>query len=236
MKTVAVILAGGIGSRMDLSIPKQFMFIEDKPVIVHTIDNFQRNKHVDSIVVVCNNEWIDHMNGLVKDYGLSKVKSVVPGGETAHDSTRNGLYSLKDELSEDDFVIIHDSARPIVPQILIDEMLDVAYRNGNACMAIPCYETIVLTDDKISGTEQMDRDRIMRVQTPQTYRFGTILHLYERCDKENIHDIVYANIVAIRYGERIYFSRGFTNNIKITKKEDIALCESLIRFKEERLL
>ena len=236
MRTVAVILAGGIGSRMDLSIPKQFMSIRDKPVIVHTIENFQKNARVNSVIVVCNEDWIDHMEGLVKDYELSKVKWIVAGGETSHDSTRNGLYHLRDKISEDDFVIIHDAARPIVPQILIDEMLDTAYEKGNACMAIPCYETVLLTDDKKSSTEQLDRDSIMRVQTPQTYRYGTILHLYERCDEENIHNIVYANLVAIRYGERIYFSRGFNNNIKITKKEDIHLCESLMGFKEEQLL
>ena len=236
MRTSVVILAGGVGSRMDSSIPKQFMLIKRKPVVVYTIENFQKNDRIDDIVVVCNHDWIDHMNDLVKEFNLTKVRWVVNGGNTSHDSTRNGLYQLKNYLSDDDFVIIHDAARPIVPQILIDEMLDTGYEKGNACMAIPCYETILLTDDKKSGTEQMDRDRIMRVQTPQMYQYGKILHLYERCDEENIHDIVYANLVAIRYGERIYFSRGFSNNIKITKKEDVHLCEALMELNDEELL
>ena len=235
MKNVAIILAGGVGQRMGGTVPKQFMDLKGKPIIVHTIANFESNPGVDAVLIVCNPDWMDLLADLVKKYSLSKVKWIIPGGETSHDSTRNGIFHLRDVLSPDDFVIIHDAARPILPQKAIDEMLEVAHANGNASLAIPCYETVICTDDQKSGTEAMDRTRIMRVQTPQAYRYSQILPLYERAEKENRHDFIYADLVAIEYGVRVFFSRGFVNNIKITRPEDIPLCESLMEFGEEQL-
>ena len=102
-------------------------------------------------------------------------------------------------------------------------------------MAIPCHETVIYTDDQKSGDKDLDRSKLMRVQTPQAYRFGEILPLYDRAEKENKHDFVYADLVAIYYGVRIYFSKGFTNNIKVTSPEDIPLCESLMGFDDSQL-
>jgi 2-C-methyl-D-erythritol 4-phosphate cytidylyltransferase len=235
MRNIAIILAGGMGQRMGASIPKQFLELKGKPIIVHTIENFERNPSVDGILIVCKADWTDVFRDMADKYGLRKVKWIVNGGETSHDSTRNGIFALKDELGPDDFVIIHDAARPILPQGVIDEMLEVAHEKGNASVAIPVYETVIRTDDQKSGIEELDRNSIMRVQTPQTYRYSMILPLYERAEKENKHDFVYADLVAIYYGERIYFSRGFVNNIKVTKPEDLPLCESLMGFTEEQL-
>lgn len=235
MKNVVIILAGGVGKRMGAPMPKQFIHVNGKPVIIHTIENFERNEQIDSVLIVCNTDWIDHVKGLVDDYKLKKVKWVVNGGETSHDSTRNGLFHLRNILEPDDFVIIHDAARPILPQAAIDEMLRVAHKEGNASLAIPCYETVIYTDDQVSGIEELDRSKLMRVQTPQAYRFSEILPLYDRAEAEDRHDFIYADLVAIHYGKRIFFSRGFVNNIKITRPEDVPLCESLMGFSEEQL-
>lgn len=235
MKNVAIILAGGVGQRMGTSIPKQFLELRGKPIIVHTIENFEKNPQVDYVLIVCNPEWKDYMNDLITRFSLKKVKWLVNGGNTSHDSTRNGLFHLRDILDPDDFVIIHDAARPILPQRAIDDMLEIAHREGNASLAIPCYETVIRTDDQKSGIEELDRNTLMRVQTPQAYRYSMILPLYDRAEKDGIHDFVYADLVAIYYGERVFFSRGFVNNIKITRPEDLPLCESLMEFKEEQL-
>ena len=235
MANYLVLLAGGTGSRMGSNMPKQFLIVDDKPVVVHTILNFQRNKNIDGIIIICIKEWIIYMQRLVSEYNLNKVKWIIEGGLTGHDSTRNGIFFLRDKISKDDFVIIHDAVRPILPQIAINNMLEVAYENGNASLAIPCYETAICTDDKKSGIKYIDRNSFMRVQTPQAYKFDMILSLYERAEQENIHDFVYADIVLIHYGQRVFFSKGFTNNIKITKKEDIALCEALMKFSEDEL-
>ena len=234
-KHIAIILAGGVGMRMGAEVPKQFLMIKDKPVIVHTILNFQNHPDIIGIVIVCVYDWIDYLKNIIKQYNLDKVVDIVEGGVSVHDSTRNGIYSLKNRLQEDDFIIVHDAARPVLPKIAIDEMLNTAHEYGNASLAIPCYETVIYTEDQQSGTEQLDRNKLMRVQTPQAYRYGFIKNLYEKADKDGIHDIIYADLVAIHYGERVFFSRGFVNNIKITKKEDIPLTESLMEFTEEEL-
>lgn len=235
MKTVALILAGGIGKRMGVPLPKQFLEIKGKPVLVHTLSNFQRNDSVDSIVVVCVSDWIEYTWDLVKKYNLSKVEAIIPGGDTSHDSTRNGIFHLRRTLGKGDVVIIHDAARPILPQKAIDEMLRIAKDNGNASLAIPCYETVIYTDDQLSGNKELDRSHLMRVQTPQAYEYSSILELYERAEKEDRHDFIYADIVAVEYGMTVYFSKGFTNNIKITKQEDIPLCEYLMDIPEDQL-
>ena len=235
MKNVAIILAGGIGSRMGGPMPKQFLSLNDKPVIVHTLENFQRHSQIDSIIIVCVKDWISHLKEILEEYKISKVSNIVEGGDTGHDSTRNGLFSLRNYLSDDDYVIIHDAARPILPQAAIDDMLRVAHEKGNASLAIPCYETVIYTDNGEDGNKQLDRSKIMRIQTPQAYKFGQMVKLYEKAESENKHDFIYADLVLIYYGKTVYFSKGFTNNIKITRKEDIPLCKALMNFSEEEL-
>ena len=236
MRNIAVILAGGKGQRMGSSIPKQFIEIRGKPIIIHTIENFERNPNIDSIIVVCNPDWIDHIWELIHSFGLKKVQWVVEGGQTSHDSTRNGLFHLQDKIDQDDYVIIHDAVRPILPQAIINEMIETAHREGNASAAIPCYETVIYTDDQISGTKELDRNKLMRVQTPQAYKYSLILPLYKKAEEEGRHDFVYADLVAVNYGVKIFFSRGFVNNIKVTKPEDIPFCEYLMGLDEKQIL
>lgn len=236
MKIHVIILAGGVGSRMNADRPKQFIEIDGVPVIVKNIYNFQSNYRVDGITVVCLKEWIPYFNELVLNYELTKVVDVVEGGTTGHDSTRNGVFSLNGKLNGEDLVVIHDAARPLIPQSIINKMLDKAIEHGNACTAISVHETIILTDDQISGNSEIDRSKIMRVQTPQAYRFDLIHHLYERAEADNLHNFVYANTMAIHYGTRIYFSEGFNSNVKVTTKEDIAFYKALLQFDEESLV
>lgn len=236
MKIFVTILAGGIGSRMRSDKPKQFIEVDGVPIIVNTIRNFEINQNIDGIIIVCLQNYIKEMKTLIKSYDLNKVVDVVPGGETGHDSCRNGIYSLSDKLGTDDFVIIHDAVRPILPQKAINSMIDVALKNGNACLAVPCYETVVVSEDKLSGDKEIDRNSFMRVQTPQMYRYGTIKKLYEKADSENLHNFIYANTLAIHYGERIYFSPGFFYNFKITTPDDLPLYKALLTFSEDNLL
>lgn len=235
MKANVIILAGGTGSRIKANLPKQFIEIDGVPVIVNTIRNFQDNSRINSITVVCLKDWIAYLQELTVKYHLNKVGNIVEGGATGHDSARIGVLSLSGEMDGDDIVVIHDAARPLISQSIINDMLDTAIKNGNACTAIPIHDTIIVTDDQQSGDTQIDRNKIMRVQTPQAYRYGTIRALYQRADEENRHDFIYANTMAITYGIRIYFSIGSDCNIKLTTKEDLAYYKALKQFDEEEL-
>lgn len=235
MKHIAVILAGGVGRRMGAALPKQFMIVKEYPVIIHTIINFQKNDQIDGILIVCVKDWIAYLQNMISKFQMTKVQWIIEGGDTVHDSTRNAVFFLRTVLEDDDYVIIHDAARPILPQSAILTMLDTAHREGNASLAIPCHETIIYTDDQVSGIKQLDRNKTMRVQTPQAYRYSMLRELYEMAERDNIHDVVYADLLAIHYGKRVFFSKGFTNNIKVTNQEDIALVSSLMNFSEEEL-
>ena len=235
MKTVAVILAGGIGSRMGEKKPKQFLTVKGKPIIVYTLENFENSNRIDEILIVCVKGWFKHLNKLVEKYNLKKVKHIVEGGNTGHDSTRNAIFYLEDKLNDDDVVIIHDAARPLLPSLIINDMLNKTEEFGNASASLPCYETMLYTDDGIKGNKELDRKKVMRVQTPQAYKYNLLKDSYHKAEKENRHDFVYADLTVSYYGYDIYFSKGFSNNIKITTKEDIALFKSLLKFSEEEL-
>lgn len=236
MKIDAVILAGGVGKRMGMSVPKQFIEVDGVPIIARTIQNFERNPLISNITIVCVPGFLNTIEEITQKFNLSKVNRVVPGGETSHDSIRNGVFSLSDELSDDDFVIIHDAVRPILPQKIIHSMIEVALKEGNACLAVPCYETVIISDDKTSGTKEIDRNSFVRVQTPQMYKYSFIRKLYEKADEDNLHDSVYANTLAIHYGKRIFFSPGFFYNFKITTPDDLPLYRALTGFSEEVLI
>lgn len=233
MKIHAIILAGGKGTRMGRKTPKQFIEVDGVPIIIKTLENFEKHPLIDKVTIVCIKDYIDEMNNLVNKYHIHKVNNIVIGGDTGHDSTRNGIYSLKDQLDNDDFVIIHDAVRPILPQDIISQMIEVAKKNGNACLAVPCYETVVLKNDNNSGDKEIDRNSFVRVQTPQMYKYGLIKSLYEQADRDNKHNFIYANTLAIAYGTRIFFSPGFTYNFKITTEDDLPIYHLMIELENE---
>jgi len=233
---VAIIIAGGSGSRMNSDIPKQFIEIKGKPIIVYTIEAFARHPDVDAILVVCIADWIERMWDYVKQYRLAKVRWVVGGGATGQLSCYNGLERLKDALGTDDYVIVHDAIRPLVPSIIITDMLTVAHEFGNACSSLPMHETLILTDDQAKGNQSLDRAKVRRVQTPQAYRYADLFDVHQQALRDGVTNSVYANTLMVQYGKTIHFSLGFDNNVKITTKEDLTLFEALLTMKEEDLV
>lgn len=230
-----ILLAGGVGKRMGADIPKQFIKVKGKPIIVYSIENFQRNEQIEKIVVVCVKDWIDYVKELVKEYGLTKVEWVIEGGNTGHDSIKNGVFFLKDKVNPDDYIIVHDAVRPILPQKAINEVLRVAHEKGNASSSIVCHPPIVYTEDGESGVKDIDREHVMLTASPQAYKFSLALSCYEKAEAENKNNFTFTSSLLIHYGERVYFAKGTTSNIKVTKKEDIALFEALLNVPEELL-
>ena len=230
-----VLLAGGVGKRMGSDIPKQFIKVVGKPIIVYSIENFQRNEQIEKIVVVCVKEWINYVKELVKEYSLTKVEWVIEGGTTGHDSIKNGVFFLKDKVNPDDYIIVHDAVRPILPQKAINEVLRVAYEKGNASSSIVCHPPIVYTEDGQSGIKDIDREHVMLTASPQAYKYSLALSCYEKAETENKNNFTFTSSLLIHYGERVYFAKGTTSNIKVTKKEDIALFEALLNVPEKLL-
>lgn len=235
MKNYVILLAGGVGKRMGGDIPKQFMEVDGMPIIVYTLERFQRNPQIEKIVVVCVKDWIDHLRELIEQYSLTKVKWIIEGGDTGHDSIRNGVFFLKDKIEPGDFVVVHDAVRPILPQKAIDEVLCVAHENGNASSSIVCHPPIVYTEDGKSGITDVDREHVMLTASPQVYNYALALKCYEKAEQENKHDFTFTSTLLIHYGERVYFAKGTTSNIKVTKKEDLALFGALLKVPEELL-
>lgn len=235
MHNYVILLAGGVGKRMGADVPKQFLSINGKPILVYTAEKFEENSQIDKIVIVCVKEWIDHVRDLVREYSLSKVEWIVEGGNTSHDSIRNGVFFLKDKICYDDYVIVHDSVRPILPQKAIDEVIRVAHENGNASSSIECHPPIVYTDDFKSGIKDVDRNHVMLTASPQAFKYSLALKCYEKAEEENYHNSTFTSSLLIHYGERVFFAKGTSCNIKITTKSDLALFESLLKISEKDL-
>lgn len=235
MSNYVILLAGGIGKRMQSNIPKQFIEIENKPIIIYTIENFQKNFQIEKIVIVCLKDWIEYVKSLVTEYSLSKVEWIIEGGETSHDSIRNGVFFLKDKINMDDFIIVHDAVRPVLPQKMINEVVRVAHEKGNASSSTECYPPIVYTEDHKSGIKDIDRDHVMLTASPQVFKYSLALECYELAEKDHQHDFAFTSSLLIHYGKRVYFAKGSTCNIKITRKEDVALLQALLKLDDSLL-
>ena len=225
---IAIILAGGIGQRVGNSIPKQFLIIDGKPVIIHTLKRFQQCSEISGIVVVCVEGWEETLQKMAKETGITKLMLVVKGGINGMASTFNGLKCLANKIDRKEIVLIHDSVRPLITTDVIVDCIRVCEKYGNGCASIPMQETIVRTKDHVSGNENIDRSDIMRVQTPQAYRYWEIMDTYERAYSEGVEDSVYANTLFLQMGGTIFFSKGSVYNLKVTTPTDLDLLETIM--------
>ena len=235
---VAVILAGGSGSRMGQDIPKQFINVYDKPVLVYTLQGFQRHPQIDAILVVCIDGWYDVVKAYARQFGIDKLKWVVPGGETGQESIRNGVYALECICAEDDIVIVHDGIRPLVDETVLTDVIVKCRQYGNAVSSMPYNEQIFVADDEISTVKYIPRETIRRVSTPQAYRYGKLLWAYKKAFAEGIgiYGSAYTNTMMAELGERLYFAAGSDKNIKLTTKDDLELFKAYLKSEKDNWL
>lgn len=235
---IAVIIAGGSGHRMGQDIPKQFINVYDKPVIVYTLESFQRHPLVDAIEVVCIDGWHDILWAYAKQFNITKLKWVVSGGNSAQESIRNGVENLKEECAPEDTVIIHDGIRPLVDAEVLDDVIAVCSRHGNAVTSLPYNEQIFVVDDEISTTRYIPRETLRRVSTPQAYRFDKLLWAYEKAFREQIgiYGSSYTNTMMVELGERLYFAKGSDKNIKLTTKDDLEIFKGYLTAEKDKWL
>ncbi len=225
--TTALIFAGGTGRRMNSrSKPKQFLEMHGKPIIIYTLEHFEYHDGVDAIEIVCIKEWIDELQGLLKRYGISKVKGIISGGETGHDSIYCGLVSMKKYCKKDDIVLIHDGVRPLVTRELISQNIEAVKKYGNAITAETTRESVVQSTDGKHVCDVLPREQMYIAKAPQSFYFGNIMELYERAREEGIKSIDSAHLCAL-YGEVMHIVISTPNNIKITEPADYYIYRAL---------
>lgn len=234
MKNVAVIIAGGVGQRVGANIPKQFIKVFDKPILIYTIEDFERNPLIDEIEVVCIESWIDELKRLLQFYGIKKVKEIVSGGSTVQESIRNGVINLENKIKDDDIVLIHDGIRPVIDDFVIEDLLNVCESHGAAATSLPYNEQIFIKENEEYTTKYIPRENLMRISTPQAYKFKPLYEAYKKAfkNKIGIYGSSYANTMWVELGNKLYFSKGSDKNIKITTKDDIKLFKAFLESKD----
>ncbi len=233
---VALLTAAGSGTRMHQDIPKQFIHVDNKPVIIHTMEAFQRHPGVDAIMVVTIESWSEVLKAYARQFGITKLRWVVPGGETGQESIRHGLDALEKELSYDDIVMVHDGNRPLVSAEVISNSLATFSRCGNAVAVIPCTEVVFESEDGISSHVSTDRDKLYRTQTPHTYKLGELLDAHKEADRLGIKNMAASCMLMKELGKETYFSKGSEENMKITTMEDLRIFKALLHTKEDEWL
>lgn len=231
MANIALLIAGGSGVRMHQNIPKQFLTVNENPVIVYTLEAFQKHPEIDAIAVVCIEGWESVLWAYANQFNISKLKYVVPGGKNGQDSIRNGVFELEKHYSPDDLVLIHDAIRPMVSAEIISDNIRVAKEKGNAIAVIPCAEAMIQTEDGIVSLGSYPRDRLKRTQTPQAFSIGKICDLHRRALEAGITNSIASCTLMIEMGEQVYFSAGSEKNIKLTTEEDIDIFKALLAVK-----
>ena len=235
---IAIIIAGGSGHRLGQNIPKQFIHVYDKPVLIYTLEGFQRHPKIDAIGLVCIDGWHDVAKAYVQQFGIDKFKWVISGGDTAQESIRNGVYHLEGTCNDDDIVIIHDGIRPLVDDSVLSDVIIKCEQYGNAVTALPYNEQIFVACDEISTVQYIPRDALRRVATPQAYRYGKLNAAYHQAyEKEiGIYGSSYVNTMMVELGERLYFANGSEKNIKITTRDDLELFKAYLKMEKDSWL
>lgn len=229
MTTIGLIIAGGVGARMQQAIPKQFMTVFDKPIIAYTMEKFENHPAVDVIAVVCLDGWDNILASYAKQYNITKLKHIFPAGSVGQESIKNGIMGLAEHYGDDAIVLIHDAIRPNLSKDVISDCIAVTKQHGNAIVCIPCQEAMLETIDKISSTSSYPRDNLKRTQTPQGFKLKTIVDAHKKAAELGITNSVASCTLMIEIGEKVYFSAGSEKNIKLTTPEDIEIFKALLR-------
>ena len=227
---IAMIIAGGVGQRTHQNIPKQFINVQDKPVIVYTLEAFQKHPNIDAIEVVCLEGWHDLLRAYARQFGITKLENIVNGGPTGQDSIRNGLYDIATRYhDDDDIVVIHDAIRPMVSADIISDNIRVCREFGNATAVIPCTSVMLKTNDAIVSNDQIPRDNLKITQTPQSYYINELIEVHKEAVKRDLEPSISSCALYVEMGKSVYLSVGSEKNIKITTSEDIEIFSGLLQ-------
>ena len=231
---IALIIAGGVGARMGQDIPKQFINVYDKPVIVYTMEAFQKHPQIDAIEIVCLDEWKGALAAYAKQFGIAKLENIVSGGKNGQDSIRNGLYDIAERhSSSDDIVLVHDAIRPMLSEEVISDNIRVCREYGNAITVVPCTAAMLKTFDAVSTEEQVPRDNLKITQTPQAFFVRDLVEAHKEALSKGITNSVASCTMYIELGRKLFLSKGSEKNLKLTTVEDIEIFKALLNAKKD---
>ena len=233
---IAIIFAGGSGTRMKTQgLPKQFLKVEGKPIIIKTLENFERNDNIDKIYIACKEDWIEYLETELENYNIEKVVKIVAGGETGQDSIYNALAAAGKENPSDSIVLIHDGVRPFITQELIDQNIKDVRDYGSSITSTPCFETAIVSRDGENVQDVPNRDIMYTAQAPQCFYLGEILEVHEKVRKteQKYNGIVDSCNLMRNNGYNIHITMGPRNNIKVTTPTDYYLIQALYKYEED---
>lgn len=225
----AILTAGGVGSRVGSEIPKQFIHVNDKPVIAYTMEAFQRHPEVDGIAVSCLEGWERALETYARAYGITKLLAVVTGGKTNQESIENAMGALAGTASPGDLVLIHDGNRALVSQDIISQALATARDKGSSVTAVPCTEVIArrTPGDDSTSRETIRRESLARTQTPHVMPFGELERLHHRALSDGVDSAALPELM-VRYGMEVHLVPGDEMNFKITTPSDLEIFRALL--------
>lgn len=217
----SLIFAGGVGNRMkSKEVPKQFLEVDGKPIIIRTMEHFSEHSLVDYIVVVCLESWIDELKKDIEKFNIKKVISIVPGGKTGYQSIHNGLLRISEIAKDDDIVLICDGVRPILTEHLISTCISDTKEYGCAVPVMPSIDSVLYSEDGKNCEKNYKRKNMFITQAPQGYTVEKILKAHEEADKKKIESVSSADLL-IELGYKIHIFQGIRENIKVTTIEDL---------------
>lgn len=225
---IALIIAGGSGARMQQDIPKQFLSVNDKPIIVYTLEAFQRHPEIDVIAVVCLEGWERTLEAYARQFNITKLKHIICGGENGQASIRNGVYDLEKYYKSDDLVLVHDAIRPMVSEEIISDCIHKTMQFGSGIASIPCAEAMVITETGTEARGVYERDHLKRTQTPQGFPLKRLGDAHREALERAITNSVASVTLMIELGQEVTLSLGSEKNLKLTTLEDIDIFKALL--------
>lgn len=218
----AIVLAGGTGSRLGSDVPKQYLMAGDKPVIGYCLETFEKNKNIDHIIIVCAEKWRDFIKEWTDTLRIGKFCGFAAGGESRQHSIYHALLEAKrQELGEEDIVLIHDAARPWVDDTIIDQCISATLEADGAMPVITVKDTVYLSRDGGHIDGLLCRDELFAGQAPESFRFGPYFRVHEELSDEELSAIRGSSEIAYRSGMDIRLVTGSEGNYKITTLEDL---------------
>ena len=231
---IALIFAGGSGVRMkNSSKPKQFLQLYGKEIIIHTIENFEKHPEIDTIVIVCIEEWIPFLKSLLDKYNIEKVRWIVSGGTTGQESIYKGLLAVKDNVPDDSVILVHDGVRPLINQKLISDCIESVLANGSAITITPEIETVVYVNKDDNMINKItDRSNCFHAKAPQCFRLSDIFNAHKLALADGCNNIIDSASLMNQYGYKLFTIQGEFENIKITTASDFYILRALYEVRE----